>query len=96
MTQNIEEQFIPPLFSDSGNRKRFAFGYIKSSHAIRHLILKENKVRARGMDNLIEKIDAVYKCIVVDDYTFSFKNNQEIEAVNLATRKLGDYQDKIN
>jgi hypothetical protein len=36
MTQNIEEQFIPPLFSDSGNRKRFAFGYINISHKIRH------------------------------------------------------------
>lgn len=36
------------------------------------------------MNNLIEKIDAVYKCIVVDDYTFSFKNNQEMEAINMA------------
>jgi hypothetical protein len=39
MTQNIEEQFIPPLFSDSGNRKRFAFGYINISHKIRQSII---------------------------------------------------------
>lgn len=39
MKQNIAEQFIPPLFCDSGNRKRFAFEYIRSCHNIRHEML---------------------------------------------------------
>jgi hypothetical protein len=84
MTQNIDEQFIPPLFSDSGNRKRVAMGYIGSSHNIRHCILDKNRNSAGSIDRLIKKITDVFNCIVVDDYTFSFKNNMEMKAINMA------------
>lgn len=42
MTQNIEEQFVPPLFSQTGNRKRHSYGYINYCHSIRLDALNEN------------------------------------------------------
>ena len=39
---------------------------------------------ASTIDRLIRKITDVFNCIIVDDYTFSFKNNMELKAINMA------------
>jgi hypothetical protein len=82
MIPNIPEQFIPPLFSDMGNKKRYSYNYIKSCHQIRLEMLKKNRAFAETgtLKRLSKKLEAVYNCIIVDDYSFSFKNNQEMAA----------------
>lgn len=83
MTQNIDEQFIPPLFSDSGNKKRYTYGYIKGIHNVKMECLDKNRRTAeRGtLTRLKKKIKDVYNCIILDDYSFSFKNNEQMAAL---------------
>ena len=83
MTQNIDEQFIPPLFSDSGNKKRYAYGYIKGIHNVKMECLDKNtRTAEKGtLTRLKKKIKDVYNCIILDDYSFSFKNNEQMAAL---------------
>lgn len=90
MTQNIDEQFIPPLFSDSGNKKRYAYGYIKGIHNVKMECLDKNTRTAESgtLTRLKKKIKDVYNCIILDDYSFSFKNNEQMAALKAGQNYL--------
>ncbi len=76
----LAEQFIEPLFVDEGNIRRYSYEYVQKAHSLRQQLLKEMSSKARNMDEISEKIKIVYDSIMLDNFAFQFRNDDELAA----------------
>jgi hypothetical protein len=88
----LPEQFIEPLFVDEGNLRRYSFEYVQKAHRLRQLLLESMSKKARSMESITEKITRVYQSIILDNFAFQFRNDEELAAKMQFQEKYNEFK----